>query len=330
MNEPSPAGRPQGGATPRNLELRALLLLALLLLLVGAAAAYLLYARGVFEPTQRLVLVAENSEGVTVGMDLTFAGFPVGRVRSIELAPDGNARILVDVPRRDAHWLRETSVFTLVRGLVGNTSLRAYTGIPTDPPLPDGAERRVLIGDATAEIPRLVSDARDLLANLTALSAADAPLARSLANVQEATERLKGPRGALAAVFGNEADAKKLVAALDRVNALLARADGLAARVDGLAAKADAQVFGADGVLKETRDTIVQLNGALADARNTLKRADALLAEAQAIAVNARGATNDLDALRAEVDASLRKVQSLVDEIARKWPFARDTELRLP
>jgi len=63
-------------------------------------------------------------------------------VRRIELGRDGTARIIIDVPSRDAHWLRESSVFTLVRGLVGNTSIKAFSGVLTDPPLPDGAERR--------------------------------------------------------------------------------------------------------------------------------------------------------------------------------------------
>ena len=55
-----------------------------------------------------------------------------------------------------------------------------------------------------------------------------------------------------------------------------------------------------------------------------------MLAEAQAVGANAHAATNDLVALRAEVEASLRKVAQLVDEINRKWPFARDTQLKLP
>ena len=38
----------------------------------------------------------------------------------------------------------------------------------------------------------------------------------------------------------------------------------------------------------------------------------------------------DLGTLRAEVEASLRKVSALVDEINRKWPFARDTKVKLP
>jgi phospholipid/cholesterol/gamma-HCH transport system substrate-binding protein len=250
-------------------------------------------------------------------------------VRRIELGDDGNARIIIDVPRRDAHWLRQSSVFTLVRGLVGSVNIRAYSGILSDPPLPDGAERKVLAGDATTEIPHLVSAARDLVQNLTELSRSDSALGATLGNAQTVTERLKGPHGALGVLLGSDSDAKKLITALERTNALLARVDGLAARVDGMAAKADAQVFGADGVMPETRAAIIQLNATLADARSTLKKADALLETAQGVAANARVATTDLGTLRAEVEASLRKVEHLVNEINRKWPFARDSELKL-
>ena len=65
---------PESSTPPvANLELKAALLLVLMALLVTGAVLYVLYARGVFEATQRLVLIAEDSEGVVVGMDLTFA-----------------------------------------------------------------------------------------------------------------------------------------------------------------------------------------------------------------------------------------------------------------
>jgi phospholipid/cholesterol/gamma-HCH transport system substrate-binding protein len=100
-----------------------------------------------------------------------------------------------------------------------------------------------------------------------------------------------------------------------------------------MAAKADRQVFGAGtdpGLVPEVRAAVVQLNALLADARQSLTQVDAELAEAQAVGANAREATTDLGALRAEVEASLRKVEGLVNEVNRKWPFARDTELKLP
>jgi phospholipid/cholesterol/gamma-HCH transport system substrate-binding protein len=316
------AGRPASSPPSSGVEVKAALLLVLFAVLVAGTALYLLYARGAFERTQRLVLVADDAEGVRVGMDLTFSGFPVGRVRRIELGADGNARIVVDVPRQDARWLRTSSVFTLVRGIVGGATLRAYSGVLTDPPLPDGAERRVLIGDTNAELPRVVGAARELLQNLTALTASDAALAESLQNVRTATGKLNAAGGAMELLTGDPAQARQVGAALARTNALLARLDGIAAR-------ADAQLLGAGGVVPESRATVVQLQAMLADARATLKNVDAVLAEAQAVGANARAATNDLDALRGEVDATVRKVERLVDEVNRKWPFKRDAALEL-
>nr|WP_061537224.1 MlaD family protein [Collimonas arenae] len=299
-----------------NVELKARLLLALMAALICSFVLYVMYARGVFESTQQLVLISDDSQGVLVGMDLTFSGFPIGRVQRIELGEDGKARIVIDVPRKDANWLRTTSVFTLEHGLVGDTRIRAFSGVLSDPPLPPDSVRTVLIGDTAAQIPRLVATASALLENLQAITAADSSLNTSLDNVQTMTGRLTGKYGLLGGALGSDEDAKKIVVALDRVNALLA--------------KADQRVFGQRGVMDETQAAIVQLNGVLSDTRASLKKVDAVLAEAQAIGSNAHMASNDLGALRAEVEASLRKVTQLVDEINRKWPFARDTEIKLP
>jgi phospholipid/cholesterol/gamma-HCH transport system substrate-binding protein len=313
-----------------NLELKAALLLLAMLALVVASAVYLLYARGTFERTQQLTLITDDAEGVVVGMDMTFSGFPIGRVRRVELAETGNVRIVVDIPLDDAHWLRETSVFVLARGLVGDTRLRAYSGVMSDPPLPPGAVRNVLRGDATAEIPKLVAAARELVGNLTALTGSESAMAQSLANVKTATDRLNGPHGALGLAFGNDKDAQQLVTTLERTNALLAR-------VDGLVAKADAQVFGPDGIMRDAQAGVVQLREVLQTARDllqatreSLRRVDAVLDEARAIAGNVRSATTDLDALRADVEASLRRIDQLINEVNRKWPFKRDTEIKLP
>lgn len=320
---PEQADRPARTEAVANLEFKARLLMLFMVLLVAGAALYVAYARGAFETTQRLVLISEDSEGVVVGMDLTFAGFPIGRVRRIELAEDGKARILVDVASKDAHWLRTSSVFTLVKSLVGGTNIRAYTGLLNDPALPDGAERLVLQGDASAEIPKVIAAAKDLIENLNSLTGNQGAVGASMANLKILTERLNGPGGALTVLLGSEAEAKKIAVTLDRTNALLSR-------LDSLSAKADTQLFGEKGVLPETRATVVQLNAMLGEARTSLKKVDAILVDAQAIAGNAKDATADLGSLRAEVDASLRKVESLVNEINRKWPFARDAQMKLP
>lgn len=355
--EPTPAQAAEDAAAVAaarvipHVEFKALLLLALTTLLVLAFLAYVLYARGTFESEQKLVLVTDNSEGVFVGLDLTFAGFAIGRVRRIELGDDGKAHIEIAVPKKDARWLRASSVFTLERSLVGATSIRAFTGYLEDAPLPDGAVRSVLRGDASEQIPRLIASMRQLLENLERLSAGESNLGQSLANVRTLTERMAGKHGALGGLLGGEENARKVILAIDRSNALLHAAGGLVAEVSALTAKAggvadqvggmalrldatlaraDQRLLGAGGIADESQAAIRQINAMLAEARDSLKKVDGVLAEAQKIGSNTRAATEDLGTLRAEVEASLRRVAGLIEEINRKWPFARDTEIKLP
>lgn len=289
----------------RHAESKAALLLLLTLALIVAFVVFVLSARGVFEENRQLLLVAENSEGVVVGMDLTFSGFPIGRVTRIELGDDGKAHIHVAVPVADARWLRKSSVFTLERGVVGGSRLRAFTGMLDDEPLADGARREVLMGDATSGVPELVSTVTRLvgnlerltneqsalvasIGNLQRLTAEQSALAASLGNVEKFTAALNGRHGALGAMLGNEQDVAKVIASLEQTRLLLT------------------------------------------EARASLGKLDAALADVKAITGNAREASGDLDALRAEIDLNLRKVSGLVDDLNRKWPFARERELKLP
>jgi len=302
---------------PKHVETKAVILLVFLGLMICGFVFYVMYARGVFEPTQRLTLVADDSTGVIPGMDMTFAGFPIGRVRQVELADTGKVNILVDVQSKDAKWLRTSSVFTLESSIVGETRLRAYTGVLTDAPLPAGSTRTVLRGDATAEIPRIVATARGLLENLETMTSSGSDVNTSLSNLSAVTGRMSGRYGVLGGALGGDEEAKKLMEALDRVNLILA--------------KADQRVFGQAGVMDDAQTAVRQLDVVLKDASSTLKKVDAVLVEAQAVGANTREATEDLSALRGDVDASLRKVNRLVEEINRKWPFARtNPEIKLP
>jgi len=301
---------------PAHVETKAMILLAVVAALIIGFVVYVMYARGVFEPTQKLVLETDNSEGVIPGMDMSFAGFPIGRVRLVDLGADGKVHIVIDVSKEDAKWLRTSSVFTLERSVVGETRIRAFSGVLDDPALPDNAIRPVLRGDVTAEIPGLVATARSLLNNLENLTADGSAMSGSLENIQAMTGRLSGKYGLLSGALGDD-EASRFVQTLQRLDSLLA--------------KTDQRLYGKKGMVDDAQAAVVELQGVLQDARGTLKKVDAVLVEAQAVGSNARVATEDLGALRGEVDASLRKVNRLVDEINRKWPFGQPKqEIKLP
>lgn len=326
LQSPDTASEPVT-ADVSNAGLKAVLLLALLISLVLGSVLYVLYARGVFESTQRLVLMADTSDGVSVGMDITFSGFAIGRVSRIELSDEGKARMIVDIAKKDAKWLRSSSVFTLESALVGGSRLRAYSGLLDDPPLEDGALRMLLVGDASAELPRVLGSIKELVQNLSVLTASESALDMTLRNAQVASGKLSGPQGAIGLLVGDDKNAQQLIA---RAGALLASVDKMAIKADSLIGNADARVFGKDGLMTDAQASVVQLNALLKEARASLRKMDAVLVEAQAVGANARVASNDLGALRADVDINLRRIEQLVNDINRTWPLARDTQIKLP
>ncbi len=321
----------------KNLEFKIGLLLAMTVLLGAAFVGYALYARGAFEVTHKLVLTAEDVEGVSVGMPISFSGFPIGKVSRLHLTDNGKVRIELAIPREDARWLRESSVFTLEKALVGGAKIKAHTTNLQDPPLKNGAERPLYTGDAAKDIPVLIAKVKNILANVETMTAAGAPINQTLGHVEVVAGRMAGENGLIGGLMGSPEGARKVVKALDRADTLLTSLNGVSLKVDGVLSKVDRRLFDQHGVMDQAQLAIVNVNAILGDARASLKKADAILANAQTaskdvakITGDVAEATTDMARLRLEIDDSVRKVNHLINEINKKWPFARDVEIRTP
>lgn len=292
-------------------------------LLVGATAflavgffVYTLFARGLFEPTRTVTLIAEDVSNVSVGMPLNFSGFPIGQVKRITLTADGQGRIEIEVPTKHERWLRSTSVFTLQKSLVGSAKIRVFSTDLKAPPLADDAVPPLYTGDMTEELPLLITRAKNLLDNLERMTHEGSHLDQSLGHVNTMTGRMAGEYGMLEGVLGSADKAKQVVDAVGQANKLLGT-------LNGLSLKMDQRVFGQDGTMDKADQVLANLNTVLVQTRDSLKKADAILA-------NAEAASTDLALLRVEIDDSVRKVNHLINEINRKWPFAREAEVKLP
>ncbi|MCK9514470.1 MAG: MlaD family protein [Ottowia sp.] len=328
QDDEAPAVTVLSGRARRGVEFRAILLLLFMAAVLLGSALYLMGARGAFEVTQPLYLLTDDSEGVVVGMDMTFSGFPVGRVSKIDLVGSGEVQIRVDVPVKDAHWLRTSSVYTLERGLVGAARLRAFTGLPDDPPLPDGARRPLLRGDVSEEIPRMVTDARDVLQNIEQLTSRRSDLRQTLQRINVLSGQLASADpesgGLLGALTGNPEDARQISATLGKLNELVTHLDAVVLAVHQ-------QVLGPGGVASEAQAATRELQALLRDVRAAVARLDRILDDGEAVSGNLRTATDGLDDLRGDVQDSLDKVDGMVTELRGKWPFAPSKkEITLP
>ena len=329
--------RPAGSPLINNLEIKVGALLVATVLLVAGFVLYAMYARGAFHQTQNLTLIAPEADGVNIGMPMTFSGFPIGTVKRMELSEDGSVRLDISIPSKDAHWLRKNSVFTLEKGFIGGAKIKAFTTDLQDQLLADGASRTLLTGDAADEIPVLLDKLKTILNNIADMTDKESQINQTLENVQSVTHRMTGEYGVLESVLGSPEKAQQVVAVLGKTNALLSSLNGVSLKVDAVLTKTDSRLFGAQGVMDQAQESVTKLNAILSDARDSLKKADALLTNAQAasadlpiITGNVREATADMTNLRTEIDDSVRKVNHLINEINKKWPFARDVEIKTP
>ena len=307
----------------KTLHFKVGLFAAATLLLGALFVAYMLYARGFFEDTYRLQLAASTADGVAPGVPLVFSGIEIGRVATLGLNDNGGIVIRAELLARNAKWLKENSTFTLDKPLVGGAKIRIDSPDLKAPALPENSTMLLLTSDVSKEIPVLVERVKAILANVEHLTRKDGEVNDTLANLKTVTGRMTGEYGMLESVLGSPEKARALTDSLDKTRALITK-------LDGMAAKADKWLFATDGVAGQTHEALAQVKLMLADAQSSLKKADALMTNAVAISADVKEGTQDIAALRAEIDDAVRKANALVNEINKKWPFARDPEVKLP
>ena len=293
------------------------------LLLAGIFIVYLLHARGFFEKTFHLQLAAASADGVAPGVPVVFSGIEIGSVTTLGLNENGGIIIHTEFLGRNAKWLKENSTFTLDKPIVGGAKIRVDSPDLNAPALPDNATMLLLTSDISKEIPALVDRVKAILANVEHLTRKDGELNATLANAKTVTGRMTGEYGMLEGILGSPEKARALTDSLDKTRALITK-------LDGMAAKADQWLFAEKGVAAQTRESLAQIRLLLNDAQSSLKKADAMMTNAVEISANVKDGTQDLAQLRAEIDDAVRKANDLVSEINKKWPFARNPEVKLP
>ncbi len=299
-------------------------LFAFTALALGAAfLVYLLHARGFFDRPFQLQLAASTADGVAPGVPITFSGIEIGQVAALGLNDGGGIIIRAEIPARHAKWLKVDSTFTLDKPIVGGAKIRVDSPLPGAPSLPDNSTMLLVTSDISKEIPVLVERVKAILANVEHLTRRDGEINATLANAQTITGRMTGEYGVLEGVLGSPEKARAMNDSLDKTRALITK-------LDGIALKADEWLFANNGVAEHTRESLAQVRLMLNDAQSSLKKADVVMKNAVDISANVRDGTQDFGKLRTEIDDAVRKTNSLVNELNKKWPFARDTGVKLP
>lgn len=293
------------------------------MVLAAAFIVYLLYARGFFEDIFHLQLAAVSADGVAPGVPVVFSGIEIGRVTALGLNDQGGIIIRTEFLSRNAKWLKENSTFTLDKPIVGGAKIRVESPDMSAPPLPENATMLLLSSDISKEIPLLVEQVKAVLSNIEHLTRKDGEINAMLGDLNTVSKRMTGDYGMLEGILGSPEKARAVTDSLEKIRALTSK-------LDGIAGKADQWLFAPEGVADNVDASLAQVRLMLNDAQSSLKKADELMTNAVGISADVKGGTQDIVQLRAEIDDAVRQASELINEINKKWPFAREPKVELP
>ncbi len=300
----------------RNMQWKVGLLLALVLVSAVGFAGYVLVRHGLFEKYAFVHLHVDTADNIDVGLPVVFSGLRIGNVDELNLLPAGNVEVVLKMPARYLKWIRSDSAFYLDKPLIGAASIRVLPGDPGSPPLPKDAVRQLANDGGATSTRIMLLKLHAILDNVQMMTTDGGSLRNGIKDLSTVTHRMAGKYGVMEGITGSPESARDVVQALTSLKQTGARLQQLIGKLDTLAAKADNTVFRPDGVADQTQQL-------LQETRAALKHLDATLQ-------NAEGASTDLNLLRGQIEASLQKTNLMLDELNRRWPFAKSPAPDLP
>jgi phospholipid/cholesterol/gamma-HCH transport system substrate-binding protein len=254
-------------------------------------------ASGPFDQSFRLLAVSPRAHGLEIDSPVTMAGIKIGRIIAISVTPENTVKLELEVQGKFRDKVRDDSLATLSKPLIGSSFIDVSMGSPQLPEIPSGAYIALTtlpdINDVVASIGPKLEKIDAILDNVTTASAdfklliqkvgSDIePLSRSMKNVEkttrEAAEAAARVNAATAQVKPLLDEAKQATA---QVNAILADVKQGSARVDGLAQRADNILANGEVISQELKQVAPQIVPVLDAGRDTLNEADDVLRAAK-------------------------------------------------
>ena len=314
-----------------KVEFRVGLFIVVMTLLIATFIGYVAYKKGVFTKIRTFTLSSKSGEDLTEGMPVTFSGFTIGKVSSLELNESGIVLIRIKVPDRHVKWLKADSRFIINKPLIGASRIMVLTEKLDSPPLTEESLPEVMtVTDITEMIAKVTSilekvnqmaDSLDSMAKR--LSDPQGDVNMILRNAEVVTAKLSKKNSLIEMALGDPQSVQSLHEAIRNIKDIVRQVQGILNNVENLTTKADDKVYGKDGVLP----LVIKI---LQDVLAKLEKLNKTLDNVNKISTDAAGATTDLVSLRIEIAATLDEIKTLVEELNEKISFKKAPEIKLP
>lgn len=313
-----------------KIEYKVGLFIIITTLLILASVGYVAYKKDMFSKTYTYTLSSKTGENITEGTPVVFWGFNIGQVSSMELTESG-VLVQIKIPERNNRVIKAGSRFVLEKPLLGSSRIIVYTDNLYALPLQESAVPQLTVTDDINELIKrgqTIAEKMDIIiSNMTTITEdmadPEGDVRRILKNADRVTTLLAEKNSLGEMLVGSEESVKSIQKIIETAYDIAMRTEDITLKLDAMTVKADEQLYGSEGILSLVRDILDNLTVKLAKIDVTLDN----LNQASGETVNA---TEDLKALREDVDETVLAVRNLVEDLDRMIPFKAESEINLP
>ena len=280
----------------KNIEFKVGLYIIFSVAVIISSLVYIAYKKEILTDTNVYHLTSGSADGIIEGIPVVFSGFEIGKITDVKLTPNGTVSVDIRVPREHTKWIRKNSHFVFTKPLIGSPKIVIETAGLEYPILANRANAKIEIADS---INHASAKAKPIMERVDKISA----------NLETVSNTLAQKNSAAAMATGNNTSGEDVAETLKNTKKITAQ-------IVKLLDKTDKTVFDDDGIMKQTREMLVNINKNLENVRK--------------ITANGADASKDLAPLTKEIDMALKSTNDLLIEIDSKIPFKEKKEIKLP
>jgi len=291
-------------------------------LLLVATAVAVVRARHIFETRVHFYTVFKDSYGIAPGNTVTIASLDVGRVTDVRLTDEDRIEVHFDVRETFVGRVRADSVVEVqsppgLGGIIGGTGLKISMGDQAKPVIAPGGFITGVDPMGMDEILAYFQDeqagerGKAVLASIESLihslGAPDGPVQGILKDVAAVTQEVRGGEGRAGEVYAEVHRALRLI------NLLISDVRRQVAGAERILAGVESSAGHVEQALSGTPATVAKVNALLDGVGGLLAGVAVVLEDLKRVSAQASGASEEVPALLAEVDAQLKDLDVLMD-----------------
>ncbi|MBN2824962.1 MAG: MCE family protein, partial [Campylobacterales bacterium] len=202
----------------------------LLITLVLSFVIFIVKEKGYLEPRYTYHFIVDDASSLQVNTPLNYSGFTISMIQDIELLQSGKAQMSFELTEKNRHWIRQNTVLTIKRPLIGSPYIEISPIDPNSPILEatEGVLNVKLSNDINDIIERLepvVNKAVDILDNLDKIMAMlaneESELVQSIQNINTITRKFANNDALLTSITGDKNATKNVIDAMDNLGNIL-------------------------------------------------------------------------------------------------------------